>query len=165
MDKGNDSLGELEDIYSNKKNNHNDSQENDKSDKADSYQVDFLKGKLNEEKMKILRSSKALHLYGLRSYEDKSHSKYFRKRALIVSPDVINPQIEILTFQVCLLEDSHIQDIGQFLYLKELEIILGAITDLGVEYIAQLPLLVHLNLNSNKITDVGVQSISKNSPT
>lgn len=99
-------------------------------------------------------SYRNINLYMVSGTDDQ----YFHDNGyLIVSPRLINPNVEILSLSMCGLEDKNIKEIGGFRDLENLNLSTNKITDKGVENIAPLEKLRVLNLHFNNISDKALE--------
>lgn len=95
------------------------------------------------------RDCKEIYLNGVYvGYE--SDDNFFKKYSLTISPDTINPDVEVLSLKGCGLTDALIERIGEFKKLRRLVLAANHITDTSVfSSISRLESLQSLSLAIN----------------
>lgn len=96
------------------------------------------------------RDCNEIYLLGVYVGELKNDT-FFKSFSLTVSPDIINPDVEILSLKCCGLTDEHIKRIGEFKQLRKLTLSSNHLTDDSViSVISKLEKLESLSLALNK---------------
>jgi Leucine-rich repeat (LRR) protein len=96
------------------------------------------------------RDCNEIYLLGVYVGELKNDT-FFKSFSLTVSPDIINPDVEVLSLKCCGLTDEHIKRIGEFKKLRKLTLASNHLTDDGViSVISKLEKLESLSLALNK---------------
>jgi len=94
-------------------------------------------------------SCKEIYLHGV-YVGYGSDDNFFKKYSLTISPDTINPDVEVLSLKGCGLTNAHIERIGEFRKLRHLVLDANHITDTSVfSSISRLESLQSLSLAIN----------------
>lgn len=100
-----------------------------------------------------------IYLNGVGIY-DENERNYLKQTSLVISPEFINPDVEVLSLKTCDLTDDLIKGIVGFKKLTKLILFANPISDVGViSYICQIESLQSLTLSNLEITNECVPSL------
>lgn len=100
-----------------------------------------------------------IYLNGVGIY-DENELNYLKQTSLVISPEFINPDVEVLSLKTCDLTDDLIKGIVGFKKLTKLILFANPISDVGViSYISQIESLQSLTLSHLKITNDCIPSL------
>jgi Leucine-rich repeat (LRR) protein len=124
---------------------------------------------------KILEIDHPLEEYELVQLKDRDykeiylHSVYIgyeesgifvKKTSLTISPEVVNPEVEVLSLKCCGITDTLIKGIEEFMALRKLVLFSNHITDASViSAISQLKSLKSLSLINEEISNASVPAV------
>jgi hypothetical protein len=105
------------------------------------------------------RDCREIYLNGVGIY-DENEGNYLKQTSLVISPEFINPDVEVLSLKTCGLTDDLIKGIAGFKKLRKLILFANFISDAGViSSISQIESLQSLTLSNLEITNECVPSL------
>lgn len=106
------------------------------------------------------RDCREIYLKGVCIYFDENDGSYHQKTPLAISPEFINPDVEVLSVKCCGLTDDLIKGIVGFKNLRTLILFAHFISDAGViSSISQIESLQSLTLSNVDITNKCIPSL------
>lgn len=105
------------------------------------------------------RDCREIYLNGVFLY-DTNNGSYFKETSLVISTQVINPDVEVLSLKCCGLTDDLINGIVGFKKLRKLILFAHPLTDASViSSISQIESLQSLTLSNVEITNECIPSL------
>jgi Leucine-rich repeat (LRR) protein len=105
------------------------------------------------------RDCREIYLNGVGIY-DENEGNYLKQTSLVISPEFINPDVEVLSVKCCGLTDDLIKGIVGFKNLRTLILFAHFISDAGViSSISQIESLQSLTLSNLEITNDCIPSL------
>jgi hypothetical protein len=121
------------------------------------YKTLELQGPINAAGLRQLQNNdlKEIRLHLVFEIHEKN-GKYEEKGPLPISPETINPDVELLSLKVCGLYDVNLERLSEFKKLKTLILDSNVLTDAATRSIAQTESIEVLSLASNKFSDKSI---------